>query len=45
VYWETDDGIGRGYLDGIAGGGWRSRTLLFVKAWVAKGSKDLSALD
>ena len=40
VYWLTDDGIGRGYLEGFAGGGKRSRALLLVKGWVAKGSKE-----
>jgi len=45
VYWLTDDGIGRGYLDGFAGGGKRSRALLLVKGWVAKGSKEPRVLD
>ena len=41
MYWLTDDGIGRGYFEGFAGGGKRSRALLLVKGWVANGSKEL----
>ena len=45
MYWLTDDGIGRGYLEGFAGVGKLSTALLLVKGWVAKGSKYLRADD
>jgi len=45
MYWVADDGIGRGYLEGCGGGWLRSTALLFVNAWVMKGSKDLRTLE